>query len=87
MSGQEERDLWQERVYRQDCEHHDFHARVAVNRIEDIHAFAADVAIECAECGRKFIFLGLPAGVSIYIPTVSIDSTEARLPIAPEELI
>jgi hypothetical protein len=68
------------------CEHLNFAARVEVNRIEDKGQFAADVHIECVECHKPFRFLGLPGGVSLEKPTVSIDCTEARLPIAPGSL-
>ncbi len=64
------------------CEHKDFHAHVAVNRLEDIGRFAADVTIRCAECNTPFQFLGLPTGLDLDSPTRSVDGTEARLPIA-----
>ncbi len=48
--------------------------------------FAADVTITCLECKKPFRFLGLPGGVSLSHPTISIDATEARLPIAPGSL-
>lgn len=67
------------------CEHPVFEANVQVNIIEDIKAFAADVHIKCTKCGTQFIFLGLPGGLSINYPTVSLDGTEARMPIAPME--
>jgi hypothetical protein len=66
-----------------ECEHKEFEASVTVNRIEDVKVFAAVVNIQCRDCGMPFRFLGLPGGVSITRPTVSIDMTEARLPIAP----
>ena len=69
-----------------ECEHIDFMASVTVNRLEDVVRFVADVTIQCAECGKPFRFLGLPGGVSLDRPTVSIDRTEARLPIAPGSL-
>ncbi len=68
------------------CEHKDFAARVEVNRLEDKNMFAADVTITCLECKKPFRFLGLPGGVSLSHPTISIDATEARLPIAPGSL-
>ena len=73
-----------------DCEHLDFEAHVAVNRIENMIGewpfmqFAADVHIKCAECGKPFQFIGLPGGLAPNRPTRSVDGTEARLPIAPE---
>lgn len=65
------------------CEHLDFEAEVQVNRILDTQRFAADVHITCRECGKPFQFLGLPGGLHPGYPTVSVDGTEARLPIAP----
>jgi hypothetical protein len=68
-----------------ECEHKEFEASVTVNRIEDKKCFAADVHIVCSECKRPFCFLGLPGGVLLGRPTVSLDQSEARLPIAPME--
>ena len=65
------------------CTHEEFNAEVEVNRLEDIGAFAADVRIRCRQCQRPFQFLGLPGGLAPDQPTVSVDGTEARLPIAP----
>ncbi len=70
-----------------ECEHKEFEARVEVNRLEDVKMFAADVHIQCSECGMPFRFLGLPGGLHPEHPTVSVDGTEARLPIAPMEPI
>lgn len=72
-----------------ECEHNEFEARVEVNRLEDtpggdITGFAADVHITCRECGKPFVFIGLPGGLAPDRPTCSVDRTEARLPIAPE---
>ena len=69
-----------------ECEHKEFEAEVTVNRIEDTGQFAADVHIKCIKCKKPFRFLGLPGGVSMSYPTISIDATEARLPIAPGSL-
>lgn len=73
-----------------ECEHNEFEATVAVNRIENtvgewpFMQFAADVHIKCRECGKPFQFIGLPGGLAPDRPTRSVDGTEARLPIAPE---
>ena len=64
-----------------DCEHKEFAAHVAVNRLEG--SFAADITIRCVECQESFQFLGLPGGLHPTKPTVSVDRTEARMPIAP----
>ena len=71
-----------------ECEHKEFTASVTVNRLEDIRPnsvmlFAADVRIICNECKRPFRFLGLSGGLHPDYPTVSVDATEARLPIVP----
>ena len=66
-----------------ECEHLDFEASVTVNRLEDVGRFAADVHIECRECGRPFLFVGLPGGLALDHPTVSVGWTEAHLPIQP----
>ena len=74
-----------------ECEHKDFIASVAVNRLEDtpggaITGFAADVHVQCADCNKPFRFLGMPGGLYFEHPAVSVDGTEARLPIAPGSL-
>lgn len=71
------------------CEHMIFSANVNVVRMPDmedgpIKRYAADVRINCAECGIPFRFIGLPAGVDLNGAAVAIDATEARLAIAPK---
>lgn len=65
------------------CPHMNFNARVAVNRLEDVGRFTADVTIECADCGEPFHFKGLPMGSSPDRPMVSVDGLELRAPIGP----
>lgn len=69
------------------CQHHSFAADVTVNRLEDTGRFAADVRIQCVECGTPFRFLGLPIGLDLTGATVSSDGTEARLAVAPGEWV
>lgn len=71
------------------CEHHNFAATVAVGRLtksEDGPAtsYVADVRIECADCGRKMQFMGLPAGYDTGAACVSVDGLEARLALCPQ---
>jgi hypothetical protein len=70
------------------CEHHNFAASVAVGRLTNeagaVTAYAADVKIHCTDCGRKFQFLGLPAGVNLQGATISVDGLEARLAVCPQ---
>lgn len=65
------------------CEHKDFEAHVAVNRIEDTGQFAADVHIRCKDCQMPFQFIGLPTGLNSEGAACSVDATEARLAIVP----
>lgn len=73
------------------CRHEEFEAFVDVHRLEPTAAtgatkmrFMADVRVQCAQCRRRFQFLGLPAGVDLGAATVSIDSLEAHLAICPQ---
>lgn len=72
------------------CEHPEFAASVAVQRLanEDggpIRNFIAEVAISCSRCKMPFHFVGLDAGLSFTRPTVSIGATTLNVPIAPGE--
>ena len=73
------------------CEHLNFQAEVDVNRIKadekdttSPHRWMADVRIQCADCGIPMRFIGLPAGMDLNSPCISVDAQEARLPIAPK---
>lgn len=73
------------------CDHLNFQASVSVCRLPDdndpckVVGFAADIKINCFECGLPFQFVGLPAGVSITNskPMVSLDGKEIRVPLKP----
>lgn len=58
-------------------------ANVDVNRLEDTGRFSADVRIECADCGKKMRFIGLPMGLDLNGAAVSFDGTEGRFAIHP----
>lgn len=66
------------------CEHEDFHAHVAVARLEDSGNFMADVTIKCSVCDLPFQFVGLEPGLNMAGATVSVDGLEARLAICPQ---
>lgn len=73
------------------CAHEDFEAFVAVGRLEPTAAtgatqmrFMADVKVQCAQCKRRFQFVGLDAGIDLGGARVSIDGLEARLAICPQ---
>jgi hypothetical protein len=67
-----------------DCTHPEFHANVAVARIEDVGKFVAEIRVRCVRCGEPFRFVGVPAGLSYDHPMVSIDGLELNAPIEPE---
>ena len=72
-----------------DCEHEEFRATVAVNRLGDdggpIRNYVADITVNCAQCGLPFHFVGVEAGMSFMRPMASVGATELRAPIAPGE--
>lgn len=69
------------------CAHENFSANVNVGRITNeagiVTSYMADIMVECANCGRQFQFLGLPAGVDMQGAMVSPDGKEARLALCP----
>lgn len=74
------------------CEHMNFKATVAVGRISEteggpITSYCADVRVECAGCGLKFRFVGLPYGYHFRQPTLSIDGTELRAVLEPAHVV
>ena len=71
------------------CEHLNFAANVAVNRLTKgdggpVTSYLADVRIHCADCGRAMQFLGLPAGIDTGGASLSVDGLEARLGLCPQ---
>lgn len=71
------------------CPHENFAANVEVNRLTasdddpTVIGYTADIRVECAQCGEKFRWIGVPAGMSPVHPAVSVDETELRAPIRP----
>lgn len=68
------------------CEHLEFMVGANITRLCEVEGgpitgYTADISISCRKCGQPFQFIGLPAGSSRDHPTVSIDATEARMPI------
>ena len=70
------------------CPHMNFMADVDVARITSddgvVYRYSADVKVKCNDCGLPFRFVGLPVGLDFNSPTVNVDATEARLPLAPK---
>lgn len=67
------------------CDHLDFDASVGVTRRNHNGnlSFFAEVEVKCRACGKVFDFVGLPTGLSLVKPTVSLEGNVARLPIVP----
>ncbi len=66
-----------------ECTHDKFQIFADVTKLIDIGGFIVDARIVCLECGTPFCFLGLPMGVNLNAPSVSMDGLEARLPLCP----
>ena len=70
------------------CQHLNFSARVAVNRLTDeagtVTGYMAEIRINCAECQRAFQFLGLDPGVDTHGARVSVDGLEAAIALCPQ---
>lgn len=72
------------------CEHEDFSAVVEVNRLAasdddpTIVGYSADVRVECASCGERFVFVGAPVGLLPTKPACSVDGLELRVPLRPQ---
>ena len=65
------------------CDHKNFKANVAINRLEDSGRFMADVTVRCAECDLPFEFMGLEPGLNLNGAAVSIDGLELHIAISP----
>lgn len=67
--------------------------RVLTDSNMELAYYAADIKIECVQCGQEFEFVGLPCGASPYRPTVSLDGLTMTAPLVekggkvPEGLI
>jgi hypothetical protein len=78
-----------------DCVHNNFAVFGEVNRLFDDEGseptaemmlpdrFSLDVTVNCHDCGERFVFIGMPIGMSPRQPMSSFDGKEARMPIRP----
>ena len=74
------------------CEHNNWQAGVTVTNLTDtqgsrLDRHTVDLRVECADCGGKLQFVGMPAGASVLFPTISVDGLEARLNAVPEGVV
>jgi len=66
------------------CDHANLHVDAHVNRqISNKSSFSVDLMVKCKDCGQPFKFMGMKNVLSRYVPSVSEDGLEARIPIAP----
>lgn len=71
------------------CPHEDFEAAVEVSRLTrsdddpTVIGYSADITVRCAQCGEKFRWTGLQAGLSPAHPMCSIDETVLLAPLRP----
>lgn len=81
--GKADKTLWEEIRM---CDHIEFEARVRVTRITNgpSDSFMGDLGVDveayCIECEQPVTFIGLPMGVDVDRPAVSVDHRSARLP-------
>ena len=68
------------------CDHTKFEASVNIIRRTNgadesfVGDLAVDVAAHCVQCEQPITFIGLPMGVQLDRPAVSVDHRQARLP-------
>ncbi|OXM69660.1 hypothetical protein [Amycolatopsis vastitatis] len=70
------------------CPHEGFDVLVAVTRLTvhddgPVTGFSASITAACAQCGEKFRWIGVPAGLLPDRPCCSVDETELRAPLRP----
>lgn len=71
------------------CDHPSFNARVDVIRVQDsegapVTGYLAEVRLTCAACSEAFAFPGLPVGMRMDGPSVSLSGLVLRVPVQPE---
>lgn len=71
------------------CKHFNFAVLADFVRIADtpdaeVTGYAADIHVQCADCGEPFLWKGLPLGVDPERPTASVDGKTLRAPIRPQ---
>mgnify|MGYP001006398901 CR=1 FL=1 len=72
-----------------DCVHMNFAASVGVGRLTQteggpVTGYVAEIRVNCADCGKRFQFLGLEPGYDNQGARVSLDGLEANIALAPE---
>lgn len=65
------------------CKHEHLHFDIHTTSFE-INVKSIEIKCHCTECMVKFVFLGLPLGLSYAQPTASMDGLEIRMPVCPE---
>lgn len=71
------------------CLHEDFFVQADIGRIEPDtvtgmpKAFICEISVKCEQCGERFRFTGVPAGLSFAHPMVDVAETTLHAPIRP----
>lgn len=73
-----------------DCPHLVLHPHVQNLRVTEVDGEPAlhwllVLTVRCTQCGCRFQFRGLPAGVSVEAPSADETGYQAHLPIVPVE--
>lgn len=76
------------------CVHPDFDSEIKIGRLfkGDDHGgmpddFMFHAEVKCKVCGIPMLFLGIKEGLAFNRPMVSVDWTELRAPIAPQDKV
>ena len=62
-----------------ECKHRSFVVDANVSRLKDSYILGLNV--HCTQCGKRFMFMGLPVGFLINGASTSFNGLEARLAI------
>lgn len=70
------------------CPHEQFAAQVNVIRLTTtddgpVTGYTAELTVHCGQCGERFRWIGVPAGLQPNRPCCSVDETELRAPLRP----
>jgi hypothetical protein len=66
------------------CPHPGVEVHTEFTAMTDTNVRAMQLMVKCAHCKQQFTFLGLPMGVSLSRPTMSVDGSVLYAPMVPE---
>lgn len=65
------------------CPHSDLDIHVNVVVMSDTNVRSVEITARCKICEEPMRFIGVPMGISLARPTVSVDGEELRVPMVP----